>query len=174
MVQSVELLFDEETDVAVRAEWQRLWDAGLPSRTRVRAISNRPHVTLFVARHIPTEIDELLRRQIATPSFHIRLGGLVVFGSSRYVTLSRLVVPSKALLSLHRKVFDLAEQATKVPPHIRPGEWTPHVTLARRLPADQIPDAARLLDGGDIVGHASVMRRWDGDAKREWILTAPP
>ncbi len=67
MVQSVELLFDEATDVAVRAEWQRLWDAGMPSRTRVRAESNRPHITLFVARHIPTEIDELLGRRIATP-----------------------------------------------------------------------------------------------------------
>ncbi|AOW92779.1 hypothetical protein BFN03_09040 [Rhodococcus sp. WMMA185] len=173
MVQSVELLFDEATDVAVRAEWQRLWDAGLPSRSRVRAVSNRPHITLFVARHIPTEIDDLLGRKIATPSFHIRLGGLVMFGS-RHVTLSRLVVPSKALLSLHRTVFDVAERAAEVPPHIRPGEWTPHVTLARRLPADQIAEAARLLDGGDIIGRASVIRRWDGDAKREWVLTAPP
>jgi 2'-5' RNA ligase len=173
MVQSVELLFDEATDDAVRAEWKLLWDAGLPSRTRVRALSNRPHVTLFVARHIPPELDELLGRRIPTPSFHVRLGGLVMFGG-RHVTLSRLVVPSKALLSLHRSVFDLAEHATEVTPHIRPGEWTPHVTLARRLPADQIADAVRLLDGGDIVGRASVVRRWDGDAKREWTVTAPP
>lgn len=173
MVQSVELLFDKPTDDAVRADWRHLWDAGLPSRTRVSAQSNRPHITLFVARHMPPEVDELLRRGVPTPSFPLRLGGLTLFGG-RYVTLSRLVVPSKALLSLHRSVFDLARSAMEIPPHIRPGEWTPHVTLARRLPADQLPEAVRLLGTADIIGRAAAVRRWDGDAKQEWNLTAPP
>lgn len=175
MVQSVELLFDDATDSAIRGEWQCLWDAGLPSQYRVRAESNRPHITLFVARAISQDVDDALIEHLPTPTFRLRLGGLVVFGS-RQVTLARLAVPSRSLLAAHRAVFDAAAHSPGIPPHIRPGEWTPHVTLARRIPADDLGRAVRLLrtENHEILGHASVIRRWDGAAKREWPVTVPP
>lgn len=45
-------------------------------------------------------------------------------------------------------------------PHTRPGEWTPHVTLARRLRVSDIP-AARTLVAGELRGQATALRRWD-------------
>ncbi|QNG21291.1 2'-5' RNA ligase family protein [Rhodococcus triatomae] len=173
MVQSVELLVDADTDAAVRAEWRTLWDAGLPSLARVSAVSNRPHITLFVARDIPAEVDESLVRALGAADFPVTLGGLLLFGG-RHVTLARAVVPSRRLLTLHRQVWDLASPHLDVPAHIAPGQWTPHVTLSRRLAASDLPEALRLIDRPEIRGHAMGLRRWDGDAKREWALTLPP
>lgn len=172
MAQSVELLLDPSLDSAVRAEWQTLWDAGMPSLRRVTAESNRPHITLLVARSIPTEVDDALRFALGPPDLPIRLGGHLLFGG-KHVTLARSVLPTRALLSLHRRVWETAAPGLEIPPHIEPGSWTPHVTLSRRLPSAVLGDAVPLLDGSELSGHGTVLRRWDGDAKREWNLTLP-
>ncbi|SKC36309.1 2'-5' RNA ligase family protein [Okibacterium fritillariae] len=49
-------------------------------------------------------------------------------------------------------------------PHTRPGEWTPHVTLARRLRVSDIP-AARALVSGELHGRVTALRRWDAASK---------
>lgn len=175
MVQSVELLLDPSLVRAVRGEWQTLWGAGMPSLNRVTAESNRPHITLFVARSIPTEMDEALKYALSAPELPIRLGGYLVFGRT-HVTLARSVAPSRSLLSLHRRVWETAavkERGLDVPAHIAPGQWTPHVTLSRRLPSAELGLAVRLLGGSELSGYGTVLRRWDGDAKREWNLTPP-
>ncbi|NLE78297.1 MAG: 2'-5' RNA ligase family protein, partial [Rhodococcus sp.] len=58
MVQSVELLLDDRLDGYVRAQWESLHTAGIDSQQRVRAESNRPHVTLFVAETISPAVEE--------------------------------------------------------------------------------------------------------------------
>ncbi|NLU83035.1 2'-5' RNA ligase family protein [Rhodococcus sp. HNM0569] len=176
MVQSVELLLDPDTDAAVRAQWAALWDRGIASLHRVQAESNRPHVTLFVAHAIPDEAEEALRRAFSPQSLPIRLGGLICFGS-RHVTVARQVVPTASLLSLQRSVFDVAVgtgEKPRIPPHIAPGHWTPHVTLSRRVRADRLGEVVTTVGGDDLDGHGVALRRWDGDAKREWLLTPPP
>ena len=45
---SVEILLDPVSEAAVRAQWMRLVEAGLPSAGRQTAPSNRPHITLAV------------------------------------------------------------------------------------------------------------------------------
>ena len=52
-----------------------------------------------------------------------------------------------------------------------PGQWTPHVTLARRVVPAQMGRAVRSAGkpqeiNGIIVG----LRRWDGNAKREYPI----
>jgi hypothetical protein len=56
-VQTVELLLDPTTDSAVRAEWQRLAEVGLPSQARHHGGTNAPHITLGVAEMIPEEVE---------------------------------------------------------------------------------------------------------------------
>ena len=56
MVHSIELVFDGDTEAAVRRIWDGLAGAGIPSQ----APASRPHVTLAVAESISTEVDELL------------------------------------------------------------------------------------------------------------------
>lgn len=171
MVQSVELLLDESLDAAVREEWSRMLDAGVASQGRIRSPSNRPHVTLFVSAEIPAEVEDSVRATLSDTPVPVRLGGVVVFGD-RHATLARLVVPSSALLDLHARLFDLLAGCPGVPAHIRPGEWTPHVTLARRVPAKRIGAAlvAAHIGGRDLAGTSGGIRRWDGTAKREWRL----
>lgn len=169
MVQSVELLFDNEVDRAIRAEWRRLSIAGLPSQNRVRAESNRPHITLAVASAIPPGIEGELRSRVTGEPLPVRLGGVVVFGG-RQMTMSRLVVPTADLLALQREVYELVANCPGIPLHIRPGEWTPHVTLARRVPAADLGSAVVVTHAAnhDLEGTTAGIRRWDGDAKREW------
>ncbi|MBH0119274.1 2'-5' RNA ligase family protein [Rhodococcus sp. NPDC003382] len=169
MVQSVELLLDDRLDDAVRAEWDRLLGAGISSAARVRTETNRPHITLAVAASIPPGIEGQMRERIDGSPIELRLGGIVVFGD-RHATLARLVVPTVELLTLHREVFALLEQCPGIPPHIRPGEWTPHVTLARRVPAGRIGAAivATHAARNELDGTSAGIRRWDGQAKREW------
>lgn len=173
MVQSVELLLGESSESAVRAQWLALSDAGLPSQGPLKRETNRPHITLFVARTIPADVDEILSRRFSMPSFEIRLGGYVVFGG-RQLVLARSVIPSRALLRLHREVFEAASGASGIPAHIEPGAWTPHVTLARRVDPDRLGSAIALLDKDVIAGECGPIRRWDGDHKVDWLLTPPP
>jgi hypothetical protein len=46
MAHSIELLFDDATEAAVRRDWTALAQAGLPSQGQHRSPTNRPHVTL--------------------------------------------------------------------------------------------------------------------------------
>ncbi|OZE35735.1 MULTISPECIES: 2'-5' RNA ligase family protein [unclassified Rhodococcus (in: high G+C Gram-positive bacteria)] len=167
MVQSAELLLDSGLDAAVRREWAALSEAGLPSQNRHRGDSNRPHITVAVASSMPVAVDD--GAAIRFDPLGVRLGGLVVFGG-RAITLARLVVPSVELLDLHARVH--AAVGTGSFDNVDLGRWTPHVTLARRLTSEQAGSAVRLLSTSieDLVGSAVALRRWDGEAKREWRI----
>ncbi|MGO4203378.1 2'-5' RNA ligase family protein [Rhodococcus sp. TAF43] len=175
MVQSVELLLDRDIDATVRAEWRRLSSARLPSQDRITAESNRPHVTLGVAHHVPPDVEVALVRELPSAPLSLRLGGVVVFGGRR-LTLARLVVPTTELLTLQRIVYELMVDCEGVPSHIVPGEWTPHVTLSRRIQAMDLGTAIVVTRAGarDVVGRSDGIRRWDSDAKREWLITRRP
>ncbi|MGW0043834.1 2'-5' RNA ligase family protein [Rhodococcus sp. NPDC003348] len=169
MVQSVELLLDADLDTAIRREWRRLSDAALPSQDVVRKSTNRPHITLAVAQHIEPETDLLLQQQLAAPDLRLSLGGVVIFGGHRK-TLSYLVIPTAGLLALQRSIFRVLHASPGIPAHIHPGDWTPHITLARRVFPDEIGPAVNLLTPAHSSGKADGIRRWDGDAKREWRI----
>ena len=84
MVQSVEILLDEAAEQVVRGQWVLLADAGLPSQARHTGTTNRPHITLAVARSLDqvqeTAVAAAVSGCIPTP---LRLGGLLVFGPDR-------------------------------------------------------------------------------------------
>ncbi len=169
MVQSVELLVDDTMSDFVRGDWQTLIDAGLPSAGRHTGPSNRPHITVFAAPSLPAEREPALAPFAARLPLPLRLGGLVLFGRGEFV-LARLVVPSADLLHFHADVVECIGPQLAVG-HVRPGEWTAHVTLARRLKPSQVGEALGLLSGvRDFFGRATGLRRWDGDAKREWMV----
>jgi hypothetical protein len=92
----------------------------------------------------------------------------MLFGAGAAVTLVRLVVPSPELLALHAEVnrVSLPHMDSGPLPHAEPGQWTPHVTLARRVALDQLPAAFGLRRiVRDIPAPAVALRHWDGDAK---------
>lgn len=168
MVHSVELLFDADTDAAVRQVWRDLADAGIRSLAGHRSPSNRPHVTLTVAAHLDDSVDAALGSLLDRLPLPCVLGAPMLFGAGRALALVRLVVPSVGLLDLQAQAHRLSvpHMPNGPLPHTDPGNWTPHVTLARRLPADRLGTALGLARvTRDIRGTAVALRHWDGNAE---------
>ncbi|MFW0793021.1 2'-5' RNA ligase family protein [Gordonia sp. CPCC 205515] len=175
MVHSLELLLDDDADQRVRTEWAQLAAAGLPHQGTVRSGTNRPHATLLVAEHIADSVHPALAPAAMSLPIALRLGAPLLFGQGSKVTLARLVVPSSDLLSVHATVGRLAADHLGDDPHLfphgAPGQWTPHVTLARRLTPEQVAEAIGVLDlRSEIAGTFSALRHWNGDDKTERVL----
>ena len=171
MAHSIELLFDDATEMAVRRDWTALADAGLPSQGYHRSPTNRPHVTLAVSRRIDAAVDAELLEPVRLLPLDCRIGAVMVFGHAT-VSLVRLIVPSAELLEMHAHIATIsASHQTPGPyPHSQPGQWTPHVTLCRRLSARDLPTALKAIGGDDVVGTFAHLRRWDGDARADTII----
>lgn len=172
MVHSVELLFDPDTDAVIRKSWDDLTEAGVRSQAAHTAPSNRPHVTLAVAESMDESVHDALRPLSGRLPLPCTVGAPMLFGR-RDFTLVRLVVPSAELLSLHAEVLDacLPHMPNGPLPHSDPGQWTPHVTLARRVPAEQLQAALTVPGlGRDLSATFVGIRHWDGNAKRDYVI----
>ena len=168
MVHSIELVFDPDTEAAVRRIWADLAGAGIPSQ----APASRPHVTLAVAERIDPEVDELLRPVSKRLPLDAAIGAPVLFGRAN-VVFARLVVPTSELLALHAEVHRLCH------PHLEPGpmsnsvpdHWTAHVTMARRVGGAQLGRALRIAGRpSQIDGRFAGLRRWDGNKRAEHMI----
>lgn len=162
---SIESLPDDVVDAAVRADWQRLIDADLPSAGRHPSETNRPHVTLAVRDDLPEDAVRALARVGGALPVECRLGGAVVFAAGERFVLARPVVMSAALLRLHADIVDLVG-----PPPVRyavtaKDRWTPHVTLARRMTAEQVGRALGAVGAATVEGELTGLRLWDAEAK---------
>ncbi|WP_025737649.1 2'-5' RNA ligase family protein [Mycobacterium genavense] len=168
MVHSIELVFDRDTEAAVRRIADELAGAGIPSQ----APASRPHVTLAVAERISADVDELLRPVTAWLPLGALIGAPVLFGRTGAV-FARLLVLSSELLALHAEVHRVCGPfLAPVPmPNSLPGQWTAHVTLARRVGGAQLGRALRIAGRpAQIAGSFAGLRRWDGDKRVEHPL----
>jgi 2'-5' RNA ligase superfamily len=168
MVHSIELVFDRDTEAAIRHIWEALAGAGVPSQ----APASRPHVTLVVAESIAPDVDALLPPVSRRLPLGCALGAPVLFGRGS-VVLARLVVPTIELLGLHAEVHRLCSPHLTPAPMSNsvPGQWTAHVTLARRVGGAQLGRALRIAGRpSQIDGRFAGLRRWDGNKKVEYLL----
>jgi len=173
VVQSLELIFDVDGDASVIAEVNRLAAAGLRNPHR----DQRPHITLVAATAIDPAALSALTPVAQRLPITVRLGAPIVFshgaaGAHGGFVLARSVLPSTELLGVHATVLRLADDHLDgETDHCRPGQWAPHVTLARRLSAEQLATALGLVsDGEDRSVVVAGIRRWDGEAKTESVL----
>jgi 2'-5' RNA ligase len=168
MVHSIELVFDPDTEAAIRHVWEALAGAGIPSQ----APASRPHVTLAVAERIDPEVDELLSPVAQRLPLHCSVGAPVLFGRAN-VVFARLVVPTSGLLALHAEVHRLCNQHLEPGPmsNSLPGHWTAHVTLARRVGGSQLGRVLRIAGRpSQIDGRFAGLRRWDGNKRAEHLI----
>ncbi|MDQ0727263.1 2'-5' RNA ligase family protein [Microbacterium sp. W4I20] len=153
---SIELLLDRATEAAVRAEWDALAALGVSSLAHHTSTSNRPHVTLLVRTELdPFDAHALLQRS----PIEVTLSAPLLFGTGERRVLARSIVPTAELLDIHAAVHAVAGTGDDAP-HTTPGNWTPHVTLARRLRVVDLPAALEHV-GGEIHGRATGLRLWD-------------
>ena len=165
MVHSIELVFDPDTEAAIRGIWEALAGAGIPSQ----APASRPHVTLAVAERIDPQVDALLRPVAQRLPLGAAIGAPVLFGRAN-VVFARLIVPTSELLALHAEVqlVCLPHLAPAPMSNSLPGQWTGHVTLARRVGGHQLGRALRIAGRpAQIDGRFAGLRRWDGDKRAE-------
>ena len=168
MVHSVELVFDADTEAAIRHIWDGLREAGIPSQ----APASRPHVTLTVAERIESDVDALLAS--LTDRFPLRcvVGAPLLFGRSQLI-LTRLIVPTADLLAVHADVYRLSLPHSQPGPMANslPGQWTGHTTLARRVGGHQLGRALRIAGRpSEIKGSFGGLRRWDGNKRDEYPI----
>lgn len=160
---SLELLPDDEGQESVRAQWQALADAGLPSQLDHRGTTNAPHVSVVEADALPDAALDVARARLGglLPVTAL-VGGVLLLGEGR-VTLAR---PVQLADDVVRRVLAVRVQV----PERRHLGWVPHLTLARRLERADVPRALEVLAGLDAERHASLelrltsLRRWDPDA----------
>jgi 2'-5' RNA ligase len=173
MAQSVELLLDEAAELAVVAEWQWLRDAGLPTEWRTTpSPSHRPHVTLYAGTGLHDGAEEALPGLLADLDLTVELGAPLCFAARDRFVLVRQVVTTVELLALQTRVAELCGAGRGS--HFGPGRFTPHVTLARRMTGTQVGSALDLLGAagrlGERTAYLTRARRWDGTARRDWLL----
>lgn len=164
-VHALELVPDEVGRALIRAQWQRLADAGLPSQLVRPGVSDTPHATLVSAPALPPEaIDVAVVRLGAMLPVVGRLSGLLLLGSGNAVTIARSLELDDDVV---RRVLAVRVQ---VPERRFPG-WLPHVTLARRVNRADLPRALEVLgaDGEDELTLAEI-RRWDPDLGRVTVV----
>jgi hypothetical protein len=169
MVHSVELVFDPDTEAAVRQIWDGLRESGIPSQ----APASRPHVTLTVAERIDPEVDTLLASLRDRFPLRCLIGAPLLFGRSQLI-LTRLIVPTADLLAVHADVHRLSMPHLQPGPMANslPGQWTGHTTLARRVGGHQLGRALRIAGRpSEIKGIFVGLRRWDGNVKREYPIS---
>ncbi len=172
MVHSVELVFDPGTDAAVRHIWDDLTKAGVKSQASNTSPSNRPHATIVVADQMDIGVNDALCAALDMLPIACTIGAPMLFGS-RAFTLVRLLVPSAEFMALHGRVHELCLPHMPSGPlaHSDPGQWTPHVTLARRVAPEQLATALALRSvSRELRGTVVGLRHWDGNAKREYPI----
>ena|SRR5215211_3775694 len=175
MAQSVELIFDPATEAALRNNWDRLADNGLPSSRHVHPDpDHRPHLTLYAADRISSAADNRLPELFAELNLPVRVGALMIFGPRRgQVILVRQVVPSADLLALQQQTAKVCHADPRG--QFGAGRWSPHVTLARRMRLDQLGPAVEVLDRSavELTGVVRHCRRWDGTRHAVLWSTGP-
>ena len=151
---SLELVPDDAGQDAVRRDWQRLRDAGLPSQLDHGSATNTPHVSVVSAPLLPdAAIDVAHARLGSLLPIRARAAGLLVLGGAR-VTLARAVDIDD---DVTRRVLAVRVQ---VPDRQHVG-WLPHVTLARRVDRALIQQMIDVLGHEDVVLTLAEVRRWD-------------
>lgn len=144
---AIEMFFDEHADAAVRALWQQLATAGLPSLATRTHRRHRPHVSLTVTESLEQADLVPVRSALAGHLPAVLLDALGTFPGSEGALFLGTVVTGD-LLTLHTRVHQaLSGQPVTHWPYYLPGRWVPHCTLAQGLGRDEIAAAFRLLLG---------------------------
>jgi len=133
MTFAIQLFVDPVSDTAVRSVWEELATTGL---SHMRDSGNRPHFSLALYRELDVPVCASLLTSFAQTHapFALTIESLGMFSEEQFVMfLAPIVIPD--LLDLHREVHQLLQGAGTFPrDYYLPGHWTPHCTLATRVP----------------------------------------
>lgn len=136
MAHALECYFDDDADAAVRALWQRLDQAGVPSPAHRE---HRPHLSFAVAGAIPPAT----RRGLAADLSLLAMPRLWLYTLGTFPTNQNILmlcpVTDAELLAVHVAVHDALAGKVRDPwAYYLPGAWVPHCGLAEDLTPAQL------------------------------------
>jgi 2'-5' RNA ligase len=139
VAQALEFFFDDDADAAVRALWQQLERAKVPSLASRSHRRHQPHVTFAIASSIPAKARQALAGQLALLS----LPALWLYTLGTFPTKENALflgaVTDAELLAVHSAVHDVLAGKVRDPwAYYLPGAWVPHCSLAQDLDAQQL------------------------------------
>ena len=163
MVAALELYLDQVADRRIRALWDALEEADVPSLRELVHRRHRPHVSLVVADAL--DVDGV-RAALAGYDPVPQLGLSFQFAGwfvGRVLWLGP--APSAALLAHQSEVWRrLSAAGLPLSNLYRPGDWIPHCTLSMRVPRPKVAEAVRAclevlpieatLTGAAVADHA--------------------
>jgi len=172
VAQSVELILDPSAEAALVAQWDRLAAAGVAKPQRSDSDGNhRPHLTVYAADAIPEAAESALPSIVSGIDLTVRVGAVMIFGPRNgSCILVRQVLPSVELLELQHRIAVACEADPEG--QFGSGRWSPHITLARRIPSDDVGKAVMVLGSrGELDARIQRCRRWDGNRRTAWWLS---
>ncbi|MFI6269526.1 2'-5' RNA ligase family protein [Micromonospora zamorensis] len=171
-MRTVELVCSPGLDAEVRAVWDRLAAAGLPSLARNTHPTNRPHLTLATVDEFPPGVERRLAELFdAALPMPVTLDRVVVLDGS--APLVWLVQPTSALTALHAAVWDVLAEADGHRPWHAPGVWVPHLSLALRFRNADLRRARAVTGGQRPTGAFDAARSYDSTDRTVTPLTTP-
>jgi hypothetical protein len=163
MVAALECYLDVTATRRVRAVWDALEGAGVPSLRQLSDRRHRPHLSFAVAESLdPSAVAEALDGAAVAPPIELELQYVGAF-VGRVLWLGP--APSVELVAHHRAIYErLSAGGVAVSELYRPGSWVPHCTVSMRVPLRLMTDALRLcldvlpipatLTGAAVADHA--------------------
>jgi 2'-5' RNA ligase len=142
VVAALEMYFDQVADRRIRALWDGLEAAGVPSLRELTHRLHRPHLSLVVADELDPEgvvraLDGLPAAPALTLSYQYAgqfVGRVLWLGPA----------PTGELLAHHAEVWRrLTGAGIRLWDQYAPDTWVPHTTLSMRVPGRDLSTAVR-------------------------------
>ncbi|HEU4362784.1 MAG TPA: 2'-5' RNA ligase family protein [Mycobacterium sp.] len=138
MALAVCLLFDRQSELAIRALWDRVEAEGVPSLRSHTHGRHLPHVSYAVLRSWDrAAVTAALADLPAGAPVQLSFDGVGVFRRGRAWLVAG--VSADFVARQQRVVEAVAATGADLHKHYRPGVWLPHCSLAPRARLDQLP-----------------------------------
>lgn len=141
---SIELHFDEKSNLIIRNMWKKL------SEREISAYMDQyggfPHIALAVFNDIDiSEMVKLIEKVVENESmFSMKMSSLGIFPSNESV-LFLSPVASETLINFHIKLHEVLKDIEERWDYYLPGFWVPHCTLGMNIPKSKIHDALDVI-----------------------------
>jgi len=168
------LLFDRRGDLLVRNLWARLESEGIRTLNSHTHGRHRPHLSYAVL--LSWDLDRVVDALAALPDggpFELSFQGAQVFPRGR-VALAP-AVPAEVAVRQAAVARALMPTGAVLHRHYQPGHWVPHVSVATRAVATDLPKVVTAVsDTVPMIARLERAALVDSSTGRLWPLPTMP
>lgn len=142
---SIELHFDEKSNLIIRNMWKKLREKGISGY--MDQYGGFPHIALAVFDDIDIlEVEKLIEKIAENESmFNIKMSSLGIFPSNESVLFLSPAI-SATLINLHAKLHAILKDIEGCKwEYYLPDFWVPHCTLGMNIPKSKIHDGLDVI-----------------------------